>query len=271
MAANDDASAAEQPTAKAFLRVQGKALGMVEVRPVADGGVFVPHPSPGLPKGSAVVLSFPLPGGQQHDMHGAVVHVITKDHARRTMTEAGYVLALAVAAAATPANEPAAPQRPTLVPKPIDDATTPAPAARPKVVLVIEDDRTLGKLIECWLTKIGVETIGVTTGKAALEKARNPQVVIDLAIVDSLLPDTSGAQLIPRLLKLRKVPVIATSGIMTKADARTEIMRAGATRFFSKPLAEQAIGAAVTQLTTGASRRESPPDGTLDPRLLRSA
>ena len=283
MAANEDGGSGDAQVARAFMRSENLALGMVTVSPVATGGVFVPHPSPGLSVGAKIVLSFPLPAGQQHDVQGVVAHVVSRAEARRTMSAAGYVLTLqggaATAQTPPPAASPppgAAAVGPPIPPQQPDQsagrATLPAPEDRPRIVLVVEDDRVLAKLIECWMTKIGMVSVCVSSGKEALKIAKNRQTLIDIAIVDALLPDTSSMKLIPKLRAVRSIPIIATSGILVRADSRSQVMQAGATRFFAKPLDENGICRAVKELTVRAAKKaQSGAGGAYEPGMRRSA
>lgn len=234
------------PPAQALLWHGDRALGMVSVQGISDAGVFV-FDQMGVPVGAQVVLMFPTPGGGSVDMRGRVLHVVTPDEARRTMRATGMVVELVNAA------EPEATATPAPQPEPEPDAPTATP-----VILIIDDDRVLAKLIETWLGGLGYECRKAINGAQAMTLLEEDDIEVSVAIVDSLLPDTSGEKLIRKILGVSKATkIISTSGVFTRNDSKSQVFSAGATTFLPKPLDQDTVIRAVQHLLAGGGRQSS--------------
>jgi C4-dicarboxylate-specific signal transduction histidine kinase len=102
----------------------------------------------------------------------------------------------------------------------------------PGLILVVEDDSSLLKLIEKRLVASGYRTVGVSDGAAAL--AWLNQDSPSLMLLDYSLPDMSGEQLIERLLAQgRHVPFIVATGHGSESVA-VEMMKRGAYDYLLK-------------------------------------
>jgi len=101
-------------------------------------------------------------------------------------------------------------------------------------VWVIDDDPTIVRLFEQAVRRLGYE---VQTGESAadlwrLAEARPPDVVI----LDVMLPDANGVELLPDLRdRFSSLPVIVSTSHAT-ADLAVEAMKAGAFDFLTKPV-----------------------------------
>jgi len=101
-----------------------------------------------------------------------------------------------------------------------------------KPILIIEDDEGLSTLIEKTLKKAGQQVTRVKTGAEAIEKIRNDPNF--LLLLDFLLPDMTGNQLIQQLEENRQtVPFILMTGL---GDGRTavQMMKLGARDYLIK-------------------------------------
>ena len=105
-------------------------------------------------------------------------------------------------------------------------------ADRAEVILVVEDDASLLKLIEKQLAASGHRTVGVTDGASALAwlKQDSPS----LMLLDYSLPDMRGEQLIERLqAQGRQVPFVVATGHGSESLA-VEMMKRGAYDYLVK-------------------------------------
>jgi two-component system phosphate regulon response regulator PhoB len=102
-------------------------------------------------------------------------------------------------------------------------------------ILIIEDEQDLAGLVEYNLRAAGFETETAGTGASGLAKARAS--VPDLVLLDLMLPDLAGSEVL-RLLKvdpeLRKAPVIIVSAKGQEAD-RILGLELGADDYVVKP------------------------------------
>jgi len=102
-----------------------------------------------------------------------------------------------------------------------------------KRVLVIDDDILMGRLIEHHLSQIDMEVIKAKTGHEGITLVRTRQP--DIVILDVVLPDIDGWQVLQRIRQISRVPIL----ILTIKEAEEDIVRAlnsGADDYCSKPV-----------------------------------
>jgi DNA-binding response OmpR family regulator len=136
-------------------------------------------------------------------------------------------------------------------------------------ILVVEDEAKLARLISRVLKEEGYAVEMEANGRQALVRALAEQ--FDLVIVDWMLPEVSGVQLVKRL----RAAEVGTPAIMLTArdqiEDRVEGLDAGADDYLSKPFAFPELLARVRALTRrpwGAEKEGAvleAGDVTLDP------
>jgi CheY-like chemotaxis protein len=135
--------------------------------------------------------------------------------------------------------------------------TTPRPAVLQ--VLIVEDERDLGKLIHDYVTELGHQAAVVGSAEAALERLR--QTSPHVMILDVKLPGMSGLEFLGLpLVRNAGIPTIVVSGYVTEEQAR-QCLRLGALEFLAKPVPLGVLGTvldhvAVFSNTPGDARRE---------------
>ena len=118
-----------------------------------------------------------------------------------------------------------------------------------KTIAVIEDDISIGNLLEELLTKEGYRILRAYSGTEALMLLENHTP--DLVLLDLMLPGLSGEDVLP---KIRNIPVIILSA---KADAehKAELLIDGAADYITKPFNTKELLARITvQLRRQISR-----------------
>lgn len=100
------------------------------------------------------------------------------------------------------------------------------------LVLVIDDDKTLLRLLQEALTKAGFQVVLTSNGIDGLQElyARQP----DLVLLDVMMPRMDGWETLARIRQLCKVPVI----LLTAKDAETDKVRGfslGVDDYVTKP------------------------------------
>lgn len=100
-------------------------------------------------------------------------------------------------------------------------------------VLLIEDDIDLGKLLSQYLDMNDIEVIHAKNGRAALELFK--QMKFDLAVIDVMLPDTSGFK-VAKVFKQQKpdVPFLFLTAKNKKEDIINGF-KIGAEDYITKP------------------------------------
>jgi two-component system OmpR family response regulator/two-component system copper resistance phosphate regulon response regulator CusR len=102
-------------------------------------------------------------------------------------------------------------------------------------VLVIEDDRTIGKALERGLAEAGHECTWVKNGRRGLEEALSCHA--DVVILDLLLPELPGLELLRRLRADGvRTPVLLLTALGS-VEERVAGLNAGADDYLVKPFA----------------------------------
>ena len=103
-------------------------------------------------------------------------------------------------------------------------------------VLVIDDDIVIRKSVTKLLSTEGYEVFPAESGKKGIEIISN--TVIDIVILDVMMPDMDGYSTCQRIRKFKDVstvPVIMLTGV-EDADSVSKAFDAGATDFVTKPI-----------------------------------
>jgi two-component system KDP operon response regulator KdpE len=113
----------------------------------------------------------------------------------------------------------------------VTDAPGPRAAAAP-VVLVVEDEPQMMRLLRASLPALGYGLIEAGTGSQALVEAstRSPELIL----LDLGLPDMDGVELTRRLREWSAVPIIVLSARGQERD-KIEALDAGADDYLTKP------------------------------------
>ena len=101
-------------------------------------------------------------------------------------------------------------------------------------VLIVEDEEKIGRFLELELIHEGYEVMKATNGREGLELAESGKA--DLVVLDVMLPELNGFEVLRRLRKKSDIPVI-------RLTARDEVMDkvagldGGADDYMTKPFA----------------------------------
>ncbi len=99
-----------------------------------------------------------------------------------------------------------------------------------KRVLVVDDEPRICKLLEVKLGISGYETITTTSGAEAIDLARtrNP----DIILLDVVMPDISGLEVLARVRTFSDVPIIMFTG---RPEIAQIARNYGANDYIAKP------------------------------------
>lgn len=101
-------------------------------------------------------------------------------------------------------------------------------------ILVVEDEEKIARFIELELTHEGYKVIKVNNGREGLQVAEKGEV--DLVILDIMLPELNGLEVLRRIRKVSDIPIImltARDAVMDKVSG----LDAGADDYITKPFA----------------------------------
>ena len=108
-----------------------------------------------------------------------------------------------------------------------------------KVILIVEDDPTVGESLRLLFKKKGYDMLLASNGKEALHLFK--QKMVDLVITDVVMPKMDGIELLEAIKGLRpetEVIVISAQGTIEKA---VQAMKLGAFDFIEKPINPRVI------------------------------
>src|ERR1700733_12519795 len=100
-------------------------------------------------------------------------------------------------------------------------------------LLVVDDEQFLREAVATWLSSLGFTVTSAGTGTEALHAARSRR--FDLLILDVMLPDLDGFEILQRLRKDRnRVPVIFLTAMDTRED-KVAGLSMGGDDYITKP------------------------------------
>ena len=99
-------------------------------------------------------------------------------------------------------------------------------------ILIVEDDKAVGNLIETTLETQGYEVFTARTGQDAILQAASQKP--DIMILDLGLPDFDGVQVIEKIRNWSEVPIIVVSARSEDEDKITAL-DSGADDYLTKP------------------------------------
>jgi two-component system KDP operon response regulator KdpE len=127
-----------------------------------------------------------------------------------------------------------------------------------RLVLAVDDHPSILRFVQTGLEIRGFEVMTAASGKEAvtLVRSANPDVVL----LDIMMPDTDGLEVLKQIRSMSDVPVIAFSAYH---EARKDALRLGADDFVPKPFNTDDMVARIRPLlgtkhpgrVTGATQR----------------
>jgi CheY-like chemotaxis protein len=135
------------------------------------------------------------------------------------------------------------------MPEPADPTGRP-PDARP-VVLYVEDEPSVQRLVQFWLEDAGFEVVLADDGIAGLEAVR--RIGPDLVVTDALMPEMMGDDLVVAMKtdpELRDIPVIMATAAASPLRVK-RMLDLGCVDVIAKPMEEQSFIASVRKALDG--------------------
>lgn len=141
--------------------------------------------------------------------------------------------------------EPVAEPEPEPTPEPVAEAEAPAAASGSGgKIYVVDDSIVIRKMVELALEDTGIEVIGFSSGKDAIDNMNNDKP--GLAIIDVGLPDISGIEIMKKIKSSLNIPVLIFSNKNTPAD-EDSLSSEGADGFMPKPFRDDVLLSMVTE------------------------
>jgi len=104
-------------------------------------------------------------------------------------------------------------------------AAVPTQALPPAVILVVDDEPTVNRLVSRYLTHLGYRVMEASSGEEALALVRRQRPPIDLVLSDVVMPGMDGIALAARLLAGCPGPsVILMTGVVSQEVERMNVI-----------------------------------------------
>ena len=132
------------------------------------------------------------------------------------------------------------------VPAPIvDDPTHGLGCER---LLVVDDDPSIGRMLQTFMNKQGYTTTIITSSRTAFELVQADPHAFDLIITDQTMPEMTGEDLTIKILRLRPdIPIILCTGYSNMID-ELKAKDLGIKAFHMKPVSLKELAASVRRL-----------------------
>ena len=122
-------------------------------------------------------------------------------------------------------------------------------------ILLVEDEEKLARMVEMELKYEGYEVEKAFDGRTGLDRARSGE--FDLILLDIMLPQLSGMEVLRRLRRESQVPVImltARDSVMDKVSG----LDSGADDYITKPFAIEELLARIRAALRGRGGKDNP-------------
>ncbi|HEY4718639.1 MAG TPA: response regulator transcription factor [Anaerolineales bacterium] len=133
-----------------------------------------------------------------------------------------------------------------------------------KRILVVDDEERIVHFIRLNLEQDGFQVVDAFTGKQAMDKLR--QALPDLILLDVMLPDLDGFEVLRLIRENHDVPVIMLTA-KTEEDDRVRGLELGADDYVTKPFSPRELVSRVRAVLRRAEGREAQGVIEVDERL----
>ncbi len=110
---------------------------------------------------------------------------------------------------------------------------------RARLILVVEDEEPLRRLVVRMLDRMGFETLAAGDGEEGIRLARSARDKLDLVLTDVIMPRTRGPLMVERL---RSEGVHVPVGYMSGYSAEELSQEDRTARFLAKPFTMEELG-----------------------------
>jgi two-component system KDP operon response regulator KdpE len=138
------------------------------------------------------------------------------------------------------------------------------PSFTNKRILVVDDEERIVRFIRLNLEQDGFQVVEAFTGKQAMEKLR--QALPDLILLDVMLPDLDGFEVLRMVRENHEVPIIMLTA-KTEEDDRVRGLELGADDYVTKPFSPRELVSRVRAVLRRTEGREAQGVIEVDDRL----
>ncbi|HPK26896.1 MAG TPA: response regulator, partial [Anaerolineaceae bacterium] len=135
------------------------------------------------------------------------------------------------------------------------------PSTKKNRILVVDDEKGLVKLIRLNLEQDGFEVVEANNGAEAMEKLR--VTLPDLVLLDVMMPDMDGFQVLKMIREIGNTPVI----MLTAKGEESDIVRGlelGADDYITKPFSPKILTSRIRAVLRRGSYADETDTGKID-------
>jgi two-component system, cell cycle sensor histidine kinase and response regulator CckA len=126
--------------------------------------------------------------------------------------------------------------------------------SHPKTILVVDDDLSVLTVVKCMLEGSDYNVLLANSAEVALRMAERTDLTIDLMLIDVVMPDLSGPDLVERMLAIRPYQtVLFMSGFTDHEVVRVKVLDRGL-RFLPKPFTPDGLLEAVQMVLSAPAQ-----------------
>lgn len=127
----------------------------------------------------------------------------------------------------------------------------PGPEPARRRVLFVDDEAALVDLATHALARVGYEVVPAYSGLQALDTLQREADALDAIVLDLVLPDIGGGELIERMRSINaSIPIVVSSGLDREQALR---VAPGMTAFLHKPYAPSDLRATLDAVTADST------------------
>lgn len=104
-----------------------------------------------------------------------------------------------------------------------------------KTILVVDDDIDILDSTSQILNKLGYQVLSASCGTVALDILKENREVVDMVILDMLMPEMSGSDLYPRLKNINPDLRVLVSTGYNRNEQIQQLLDGGRNGFIQKP------------------------------------
>lgn len=112
-----------------------------------------------------------------------------------------------------------------------------ARCARPRLILIVDDEQSVLDVARSYLEELGINVLTANNSEQAISLANEYNNSIDVLILDYLMPDETGLQLLDKISRVIDVDTYLTSGF-TRGEISDPDIHALLTGFIAKPFSK---------------------------------
>lgn len=134
-----------------------------------------------------------------------------------------------------------------------------------RVVLMVEDDHKLREVLSKFLTRNEYEVLAAQTGEEGIELFFNNSKMVDIILLDVMLPGMDGFQVLKEIREYSAIPIIMLTARESEED-QLEGLHNGADNYITKPFLMKVLLAHMDNLL---GRREEKGPDAIEKGVLR--